>query len=500
MFDTLPDMAAKRAELTPDRIAFIDGETDRRWSFAGIDEAVSQVATGLTGLGLQPGDRLAVLTLNRVEFFIALLACQRRGFVMAPLNWRQPVPELTEVLSSVGASAVLFDTPNTEAALELAASLTLRSISIDAGCGADASIAELLEVPVAPLRGTPDATAPWYLLFTSGTTGLPKAVIQTARMCWANTLNVAQAIDLTSDDTSVNFLPLFHTAGINLYTLPLFLHGGTSTVLPKFEVEDIFALVRDGAVSQFFGVPAIYQALSLHPDVDTVDWSRLRCACGGAPLAESHIQFFAERGLKICNGFGMTETGPTAFLNDEAAAATKIGSVGKAQMLTEARIDGVEDGDPGEGELLLRGPAITPGYFNNDDATRKAFDQEGWLKTGDIARRDADGYHYIVDRIKDMYISGGENVYPAEVERVLHSHPAILEAAVIGIADDKWGEVGAAFLMARPGEAIEIDTLTMWCRERLAAYKVPKSFHLEEDFPRTAAGKVRKPLLRNRFQ
>ena len=188
---------------------------------------------GLTGLGLQPGDRLAVLTLNRVEFFVALLACQRSGFVMAPLNWRQPVPELTEVLSSVGASAVLFDTPNAEAALELATNLALRSISIDAGCGADTSIEELLAVPVAPLRGRSDATAPWYLLFTSGTTGLPKAVIQTARMCWANTLNVAQAIDLTSDDTSVNFLPLFHTAGINLYTLPLFLHGGTSTVLPS---------------------------------------------------------------------------------------------------------------------------------------------------------------------------------------------------------------------------------------------------------------------------
>ncbi len=499
MFDTVPDMAAKRAELTPDRVAFIDAETNRRWSFAAIDQAVSQVASGLSGLGLRPGDRLAVLTLNRVEFFIALFACQRSGVIMAPLNWRQPVPELTEVLASVGAAAVLFDAPNAEPALELASNLALRTVSLDATAGADTSIAELLQVPVAPMRGNPDATAPWYLLFTSGTTGLPKAVIQTARMCWANTLNVAQAIDLTSDDTSVNFLPLFHTAGINLYTLPLFLHGGTSTVLPKFEVEDIFALVRDRAVSQFFGVPAIYQALSLHPQVDAVDWSRLRAACGGAPLPETQIRFFAERGLNICNGFGMTETGPTAFLNDEDAAGSKIGSVGRAQMLTEARIDGVDDGTPGNGELLLRGPAMTPGYYNNDEATQKAFDAEGWLKTGDIARRDADGYYYIVDRIKDMYISGGENVYPAEVERVLHSHPAILEAAVIGIADDQWGEVGAAFLMARPGEMIEIETLTAWCRERLAAYKVPKSFHVEDDFPRTAAGKVRKPLLRSRF-
>ena len=319
-------------------------------------------------------------------------------------------------------------------------------------------------------------------------------------MCWANTLNVAQAIDLTANDTSVNFLPLFHTTGINLYTLPLFLFGGTSTVLPKFEVEDIFALVRDRAISQFFGVPPSIRHSACTRRSTDVDWSRLRAACGGAPPQETQIRFFAERGLNICNGFGMTETGPTTFLNDEEAAGSKIGPVGKAQMLTEARIDGVEDGQPGEGEMLLRGPAITPGYFNNEDATRKAFDAEGWLKTGDIARRDADGYHYIVDRIKDMYISGGENVYPAEVERVLHSHPAIREAAVIGVADDQWGEVDAAFLMTRPGEMIEIETLNAWCRERLAAYKMPKSFHVEDDFPSTAAGKVRKPLLRSRFQ
>ncbi len=500
MFDSVPDMAAKRAELSPDRIAFIDLEADRSWTFAAIDDAVGRVAAGLSALGMQAGDRLAVLTLNRVEFFIALFACQRTGIIMAPLNWRQPVAELVPVLSSVGASAVLFDTPNADNALALAETLSLRSVSVEPGVGADTCFQALMDTPAAPARTAINAADPWYLLFTSGTTGLPKAVIQTPRMCWANTLNVAQAIDLTASDSSVNFLPLFHTAGINLYTLPLFLYGGVSTVLRKFEVDDIFSLVKSGSITQFFGVPAIYQALSLHAGVDEVDWSRLRCACGGAPLPEAQIRFFADRGLNICNGFGMTETGPTAFLNDEAAAPVKIGSVGKAQMLTEARIDGVLDDAPGEGELLLRGPAITSGYFDNESATRQAFDSEGWLRTGDIARRDADGYHYIVDRIKDMYISGGENVYPAEVERVLHEHPDILEASVIGIAHDTWGEVGAAFLIARPGCVIEIDTLDAWCRERLAAYKVPKRFQVEADFPRTAAGKVRKPVLKDQLR
>jgi fatty-acyl-CoA synthase len=499
MFDSLPDMAAKRAELTPEGTAFIDFEADRTWSFRAVDNAVSRFVSGLAGLGLKPGDRLAVLTLNRVEFFIALFACQRSGIIMAPLNWRQPVTELSEVLASVGASAVLFDTPNADAALALARKMALRTISIDPQITADTSFPAILDAPVKPQQSRAHATNPWYLLFTSGTTGMPKAVIQTARMCWANALNVTQAIDLTSRDRSVNYLPLFHTAGINLYTLPIFLFGGMSTVLPKFEVDDLFTLMRNGSVTRFFGVPAIYQALSLHEGVDEVDWSRLRCGCGGAPLPETQIRFFAERGLNICNGYGMTETGPTAFLNDEAAAASKIGSVGKAQMLTEARLDGVTNGEPGEGEMLLRGPAITPGYFDNPEATEKAFDQDGWLRTGDIAKRDEDGYYFIVDRIKDMFISGGENVYPAEVERVLDGHPDILEAAVVGKPDDKWGEVGAAFLIARPGHEIDIGPLAAWCRERLAAYKVPKSFHVHEDFPRTAAGKVRKPLLREQL-
>lgn len=500
MFETISDMAAKRAELTPERVAFLDPEAGRDWTFAAVEDAVGRVASGLCELGMKPTDRLAVLTLNRVEFFITLFACQRAGLITAPLNWRQPVAELESVISSVGAAAVLFDAANADNALALANRLSLRSVSLEPDARADCDFASLLAAPRRPPRSQISAADPWYLLFTSGTTGLPKAVVQTPRMCWANTLNLAQAIDLTAQDSSVNFLPLFHTAGINLYTLPLFLFGGVSTILRKFEVEDIFALVQAGTITQFFAVPAVYQALSLHAGVDTVDWTRLRCACGGAPLPKTQIRFFAERGLNICNGFGMTETGPTALLNNEAAAPVKIGSVGKAQMLTEARIDGVEDGTPGEGELLLRGPAITPGYFENDRATREAFDAEGWLRTGDIVRRDADGYHYIVDRMTDMYISGGENVYPAEVERILQEHPDILEASVIGIPDDRWGEVGAAFLIARPGRTVDLDTLDTWCRERVATYKIPKRFQLETDFPRTAAGKVRKPVLKGRMR
>ncbi|MCV2882531.1 class I adenylate-forming enzyme family protein [Actibacterium sp. XHP0104] len=490
MFDMIPDMAAKRAEISPDALAFRDDNSGRDWSFAQVNDAADAVAHGLTQAGLAAGDRLAILCLNRAEFFITLFACQKTGIILCPLNWRQPAPELIETLGPVGARAIIHGGTHADLARQVAAVCGLRVFGINT------DLAGWIAAGGPALRADIPATRPWYLLFTSGTTGLPKAVIQTARMAWANAVNIGQATGLTSEARSVNFLPLFHTAGINLYTLPVFLTGGRSVILPKFEPETLLRLIAAGEVNQFFGVPAIYQAFSLMPETRQIDWHAIRCGCGGAPLPEPLIHFFADLGAKVLNGFGMTETGPTVFLMDPARAAEKIGSVGRAQMLTDCRLAGVPDGQPGEGEIQLRGPNITPGYFNNDAATAKTFTPDGWLATGDVGRRDADGYVFIVDRIKDMFISGGENVYPAEVERVLNAHPDVLEAAVIGVADAKWGEVGAAFVIARPGAAPDPAALRAWCRDRIAPYKVPATVTLVEDFPRTASGKVRKPDLR----
>jgi len=477
---SIPDLAARRAALSPDRLAFTDHETAEDWSFARVDAAAARLGAALLQR-VPKGARVAILCHNRPEFFVAMFACQKAGLILAPLNWRQPVAELKPVLDSVACALVLHDETFAEPAAQLGHPVM------------DLAIPET--GPALPPVMV-DEDAPWYVLFTSGTTGTPKAVIQTPRMALANAMNIAQAMGLTSEDRTVNFLPLFHTGGINLFTLPLFLWGGSSLVLRKFDAPALVALIAQGAVSQFFGVPAIYQAL-MQMDLSGVDLGGLRgWACGGAALPEATIRFFAERGAPICNGFGMTETGPTGFLIDRASALHKIGSVGKPQMMTEARLDGVADGAAGAGELLLRGPTVTPGYLDNPQATAASFTADGWLKSGDVAARDAEGYYRIIDRIKDMYISGGENVYPAEVEKVLITHPAVLEAAVIGVPDDRWGETGVAFLIARSGAQIDPGALAPWLRDRLAAYKIPRGWHVVADFPRTAAGKVRKPELR----
>lgn len=490
---TVFDIAARRAELSPDKIAFIETETGRSLTYAALNDRASRFAAWLQGRGVGPGDRIAILCLNTTGFFEILFGCGKLGAILVPLNWRQPAPELLPVAQDAAPKLLFHDAENAA----VAAALNLPLLSL----------ADYEQAVAATAPGSFDSAWPadriWYMLYTSGTTGKPKAVIQTPGMAYANAINIGQAIDLTSADTTLNFLPLFHTAGINLHTLPVLMWGGCIRVLKKFEIDPVMAALQTGDCTAFFGVPAIYQAISLHQDFATADFSKVRSwGCGGAPLPASLIELFAKCDVLVCNGMGMTETGPTVFLMDRAHAKAKIGSVGKPQILAEVRV--VDDHDrplPADhaGELQIRGPGVTPGYWNNEAATKAAFTSDGWLRTGDVARRDADGYYYIVDRIKDMFISGGENVYPAEVEIVIYRFPGVLECAVIGVPDEKWGEVGCAYVLPQPSANVDAEALRAHCRENLAAYKVPKHIRIIEDFPRTAAGKVQKHILRRRF-
>lgn len=495
----IPDFARKRAELSPDALAFREVATGRKIDFRTFDERAGRCAAALRKLGVVPGERVAILCHNNTTFFEILFGCAKAGIILVPLNWRQTTAELVPIVADCAAKVLFHDVETAALADSLGAASGLRTISF--------SIYEtLIEDSVAPRTASSawPAERIWYLLYTSGTTGKPKAVIQTFGMALANYVNIGQATDLVGTDSTLNFLPLFHTAGINLHALPVFIAGGTSHIIPKFEIDDALRLIENGEITLFFGVPAIYQTFSLHPAFAHADFSRVRhWGCGGAPLPKNLIREFLRKGVRVCNGMGMTETGPTVFLMDPVHAPEKIGSVGKPQVLTEVRLvdaEGHDVPDGERGELLFRGPNITPGYFGNLEATASAIDSEGWLRSGDVGRKDKDGYYYIVDRIKDMYISGGENVYPAEVEAALVSHPNVLEVAVLGVADAKWGETGHAFVALRPGKSATAAELRSYARERLATYKVPSHITLLENFPRTAAGKIQKHLLRARVQ
>ncbi len=496
MSDHLPDFTAQRAELTPDRTAFRDLVTDKTVTYKELDLRAGQCASLLATLGISTGDRVGVLCRNRIEYFELLFACAKLGAILVPLNWRSPAVELAPLLADAGIGVLFHGAEDARAAASLASG-DVTSVALDDAADyagrRDAS-------PAYQGRHLWPADEPWYLLYTSGTTGRPKAVIYTYGMAIANCINIAQGMAIGYDDVTLNYLPLFHTAGINLVTLPTLIQGGEVLVMPGLDLERVIELFVHGRIDTFFGVPAVYQQISLHPAFETMDLSRIRSfGCGGAPMPDDLVRRYLERGARVCNGMGMTETGPTVFLMDPAMVEEKIGSVGKAQFLAAVRIVGSDGRDVARGdtgELWFAGPGITPGYYNRDDANRETFTNDGWLRSGDLARCDDDGYYYIVGRIKDMFISGGENVYPAEVENLLADHPDLLEAAVVARPDERWGEVGCAFLLPRPGHDVpSADELTAWCRERLAAYKVPKQFVTVSDFPRTAAGKIQKHLI-----
>lgn len=493
------DFTAQRAIMAPDAVAYEDYHSGETLTFRQLDERACQAANLLTQRGIGNKKTVSILSLNNLEFFELMFACAKNGSIYVPLNWRQTSAETKTIVEDAAVDTIFYDDVNknlAEEVKELCPNVTI--IPLKEGSESYQSLRDACSTKFDSL--TRELEDIWYLLYTSGTTGKPKAVIQSFAMTISNYVNTQQAIDLTSQDETVNFLPLFHTGGINLYTIPTTLAGGKVIVLPKFEVDAVVELIDQQKISIFFGVPAIYRAIHEHPKFSDMSFKSVRSlGCGGAPIQEYILHDFAKRGVTICNGFGMTECGPMVCLMDKANASKKLGSIGRPKMLTKLRIvdDQGNDQPPNTaGELLLAGANVTPGYYGNQEATDKAF-TDGWFLTGDVAKMDEDGFLYIVDRIKDMYISGGENVYPAEVEAAIDEHEDILETVVIGVPDEKWGEVGCAFIRAAEGFELDQAALTEFARVRLAGYKTPRHFILVDDYPRTAAGKVKKNELRD---
>ena len=490
----------------PDKEAIRDLGTDRQFSYAALNARADAFAAYLQALGIGRGDRVAVLAQNGVEYFDIQFACARTGSICVLLNWRLTVTELEYILNDSQPQLLVHDASFTATAEALQQRCGVTNLLCIDSAAADYPYERTMQrfagQPVSRAALTHDDVI--TIMYTSGTTGHPKGAMITHGMNFWNAVNLGIPTGISPETVHLNILPLFHTGGLNCYSNPVLHAGGTVVIMKAFDPAATLRVLGDPAqgITHFFGVPAPYQFMMQHPDFPQTDLSRLRVAgVGGAPCALTIMETWASRGVLMAQGFGMTETSPACIALNPADALRKIGSTGKALMHTEMRIvneHGQDCGADDIGELWVAGPNITPGYWNRPDATASAFEGR-WLKTGDAARKDDEGFVYIVDRWKDMYISGGENVYPAEVENVLYQLPQVAEAAVIGVPHEKWGEVGLAVLALKPGATIDLTIVLSHCVSRLAKFKVPNDIALVEALPRNATGKVLKRELRVQF-
>ncbi len=506
MPDRHHDWIAHHAGRRPDATAAVDLATGRRLAYRDFDRRIAGLAGHLRdGCGIGPGARVAMLAQNGTDVLETQFACFRLGAIFVPLNWRLALPELDSIAADCTPAALVHDAEFAGQAEDLA---RRHAIGHLLGRGGGESPYERAVAAARPLdRPHPAAhDAPCTILYTSGTTGIPKGAVSTHGTVLWNAVNCTGVAGLSAETAQLCALPMFHTAGLNLYANPILHLGGTVVAMRRFDAGEALRHLADPAlgVTHVHGAPALYQAMAQHPDFTAADLSRLRGAfVGAAPVPVELLETWQRKGVALRQGYGLTETGPLVLNLEAADAGRKAGSAGKPVLHAEVRVvaeAGTRDAAPGEvGELWVRGPAVTPGYWNNPEATRAAFVEGGWLRTGDAVRVDEEGFFFVVDRWKDMFVSGGENVYPAEVEKVLHHHPAVAEAAVIGVPDPKWGEVGRAVVVPKPGQAPTEAELRAHCAAALARYKVPRSVVFAEALPRNAVGKVHKPTLRQCF-
>ena len=498
----------KRAFLQGNATAFVAGE--RSFTYADAERRTSQLASALVALGVRKADRVAVLMVNSVEFLESLLACAKLGAILVPINVRLSAAEVGYILGDSGAHVLAFNGPFAGIVRDALAEPDVRVRHVvevgDGGYEGSHAYEELLvngSVDFSAGRVAGDDTA--MLMYTSGTTGRPKGAMLTHDNLLWNAINVlGTERGLSSRDVTVTVAPMFHIGGLGVHTLPLLYVGGKNVILPSFDPVGTLGTMAEHRATVQFMVPAMWAAITQVPDFDTYDLSFLELAMGGgAPCPLPMIEFLNQRGVPFIEGFGMTETAPLVSILDAAHATSKAGTIGRVAVHVDARI--VDDHDrpvstDTVGELVVRGPNVFAGYWMRPEATGEAF-RSGWFHTGDLGRMDEEGYITLVDRKKDMIISGGENVYPIEVEQVLFKHPGVLDAAIIGGHDPKWGERVVAVVVVDPsgGQAPEAEELITWCRERLAHFKCPREVHFADELPRNATGKVLKNVLREQY-
>jgi fatty-acyl-CoA synthase len=494
----------QRALRTPHRKALtFEGTT---WTYGELRQRIDRLAAGLRANGVCQGDRVGFIGFNQPSFVETMFATARLGAIFVPLNFRLSGPELSYIINNAGVHTLLADSPHRPVIDTIRAELpSRRFFSADEPAEDWPSTASLI-MANEPLRDgakvVEDDVA--IIMFTSGTTGRPKGAMLTHGNLWWNNVNVLHAYDVHESDVSLLVAPLFHIGGLNVNSLVIWQKGGHVVLHRNFDPKRCLDDIATYRVTTMFAVPAMLLFVSQQPEFASADLSSLATVlCGGAPVPEPLMRLYADRGVPINQGYGLTETAPFVTFLAPEWGMEKLGSAGKPPMFCEVRLVDSNGRDVGKpkvnGEVITRGPNIMKGYWNNPEATAAAIDPEGWFHTGDVGYFDEDGFLFIADRLKDMVISGGENVYPAEVESVLYDHPAIAEIAVIGLPDEQWGEAVVAVAALRQGANLDLEDLRAFATDRLARYKLPRRLELVTALPRNPAGKVLKFELRAQF-
>jgi fatty-acyl-CoA synthase len=496
----LANTLLRRAASNPERTALIF--EDQKISYQEFADRVRRQATLLRSNGVCVGDRVGFLGFNQPAFLETVYAANAIGAIFVPLNFRLTALELEFIINDAGIHSLVCDDALQPVVDPIQDELRCQQL-YSAESAFDGWIDLLSERSKAePLDEivSVDQHDVSLIMYTSGTTGLPKGAMLTHGNILWNNINSHFAFGASRDNVVLTVAPLFHIGGLNVMTLHSFTLGSTLVLMRNFDQAEVLSAFDEYKVTHMFGAPAMFLFMSQHPAFDTTDFSQVETfVCGAAPPPESLLTLYAERGVSFCQGYGLTETAPFASFLTPEWALSKLGSAGQAPMYTDLKI--VDDNNQtlaaGErGEICVAGPNIMKGYWNRPEATAEAIDSEGWFHSGDVGYLDDGGFLFICDRLKDMVISGGENVYPAEVESVLYKHEAIAEVAVIGLKDEKWGEAVTAVAALHEGKELTIEELRAFAETQLAKYKLPLRLHLVDALPRNPAGKVLKFVLK----
>ena len=497
------DCVGRWGRSFPDEPALVDAIMNRRYTYGELSRQINRMAHFLAGeLDIRKGDRVACLSLNRLEYITLFLALSRLGAILVPLNFRLAKGEFIYFLEDAAPRAIFFDRQHQGVVDGFKTHVNVTHyVCLDP----DNSVGQSLPGVWNSLSPDPREAVeiaphdPQLIIYTSGTTGLPKGVLLTHGMLAWNAFNTILGWGLRPDDKTILHAAMFYTAGWNVFTLPIFHSRGVNILVQSFDADLILDLIGNEGVTVFFGVPTMFQMLMDSPKFASTDFSKVRfMVSGGAPLGQPLFEAFkTEKSVYIREGYGLTEVGPNCFM-----ANGKLGTIGHPMPHVDVKLvdtEGREVSRGEEGEILLRGPNVCAGYLNKAEITARTI-VDGWFHTGDLGKMDADGHMAIVGRLKDMIISGGVNIYPAEIERVIETHPAVAASAVIGVPDPKWGEVGKAVLELKPGADLSLAQLLEHLRDRLGKFKLPKYLAVVDELPRTpASGKVQKFVLKEKY-